>query len=114
MELGLTGKNVLISGSSGGLGFAIAEGFLSEGVNVLLTGRNKEALNSAKSTLSAKHPNIVCYDFCAIIRDQYTSISLSCTNTYDSITPTSGTQTQRKERRLDEPALLINYCWIVV
>lgn len=76
MELGFTGKNILISGSSGGLGFAIAEGFMAEGANVILTGRNNDSLNSANSKLSAKHPNLSCYVFCGDLTDQDTISNL--------------------------------------
>lgn len=45
MELGLKGKNVLITGSTNGLGKAIAQLMAQEGANVVINGRNKEKAN---------------------------------------------------------------------
>lgn len=44
MDLGLTGRRVFITASSGGIGMAVAEHFLQEGAYVLLNGRNAEKL----------------------------------------------------------------------
>lgn len=45
MELGLKGKNVLITGSTNGLGRAIAQLMAQEGANVIIHGRNIKAAN---------------------------------------------------------------------
>ena len=42
MEFGLDGKNVLVTGSTKGLGLAIAEVMAEEGANVIVSGRNEE------------------------------------------------------------------------
>lgn len=52
MELGLKNKKALITGSSRGIGLAIAKAFLSEKADVLITSRKQQELNSLKSTLS--------------------------------------------------------------
>lgn len=52
MDLGLTGKRALVTGSSRGIGLAIAESFLREGARVVLTGRNEEALGKARERLA--------------------------------------------------------------
>ncbi|MCG3769190.1 MAG: 3-oxoacyl-[acyl-carrier-protein] reductase FabG [Nitrosomonadaceae bacterium] len=52
MELGLTNSRVLVTGSSRGIGYGIASAFLAEGATVVLTGRNKENLQGARSTLA--------------------------------------------------------------
>lgn len=52
MELGLKNKNVVITGASRGIGFAIAEAFAHEGANLAICGRDIAALNQAKSRLS--------------------------------------------------------------
>lgn len=52
MDLKLEDKTVLISGSSRGIGFAIARAFLAEGSKVVITGRTKEALDRVHEDLS--------------------------------------------------------------
>ena len=52
MNFSLSGKNVLITGSSRGIGFEIAKKFNSEGSNVILNGRDKKELNNAKNTIN--------------------------------------------------------------
>lgn len=53
MELGLAGKNVVITGGTRGIGRAIAEGFVAEGANVALCARNEEQLNEAVERLGS-------------------------------------------------------------
>jgi 3-oxoacyl-[acyl-carrier protein] reductase len=47
MDLGLKGKNAAISGSSQGIGYAIARALAAEGCNVALSARGKERLDQA-------------------------------------------------------------------
>ena len=47
MDLQLNGKNALITGSSQGIGLAIATLLHSEGCNITLNGRNSKALENA-------------------------------------------------------------------
>src|SRR5258708_11707330 len=47
MNLELTGKTALISGSTKGIGFAIASQLAAEGAHVIVNGRSDEAVNSA-------------------------------------------------------------------
>lgn len=51
MDLQLKGKTAFISGSSQGIGFAIAEQLLKEGATVIINGRNKEKLDHAVERL---------------------------------------------------------------
>lgn len=44
MELELKGKNAIISGSSRGIGLAIAIALHKEGCNVIINGRNKKKI----------------------------------------------------------------------
>lgn len=51
MDLNLKGKSVLVAASSQGLGLAIAELFLAEGANVMISGRDKEKLMKVAAQL---------------------------------------------------------------
>lgn len=59
MQLGLAGKTVFISGSSGGIGYAIAESFLAEGARVILHGRNEQKVSARLAVLREKYPERV-------------------------------------------------------
>jgi len=52
MDLKLEDKTVFISGSTAGIGFAIARRFLSEGARVIINGRTKESVDKAVSESS--------------------------------------------------------------
>ena len=52
MDLNLTGKRVVVTGGSKGIGYAIAKEFLNEGAIVTITGRNQTDLNQAVKELS--------------------------------------------------------------
>ena len=47
MDLGLKNKNAAITGSSQGIGFAIAEALAKEGANVAISARGEEKLRCA-------------------------------------------------------------------
>lgn len=51
MDLKLTNKKVLVTGSSRGLGYAMAAQFALEGALVCINGRNSESLDKAKQEL---------------------------------------------------------------
>jgi len=50
----LTGKRCLITGSSRGIGFALASGLAGAGAEVILNGRNAATVNEAAETLRAQ------------------------------------------------------------
>ena len=56
MNLELTGKTALISGSTRGIGFAIASQLAAEGAHVILNGRSEEAVNSAMQQIRKAVP----------------------------------------------------------
>ncbi|MHC9044554.1 SDR family NAD(P)-dependent oxidoreductase [Microbacterium saperdae] len=56
MDLKLQGKTAFVSGSSQGIGYAIAAALASEGVQVILNGRDPERLAAAVGRLRAEHP----------------------------------------------------------
>ena len=47
MDLDLKGKNVLVTGSSKGIGYAIASQLYKEGCNVTINGRNQKSLETS-------------------------------------------------------------------
>ncbi|CAF1186298.1 unnamed protein product [Rotaria sordida] len=51
----LDGKIALIIDGSDGIGFTIAQQFVSEGAYVFITGRSKEALDAAVKKIDDKH-----------------------------------------------------------
>jgi 3-oxoacyl-[acyl-carrier protein] reductase len=54
MDLGLIGKVALVTGSSRGIGRGIALALAEEGCDVLLTGRDKEALAGVAQSITSK------------------------------------------------------------
>lgn len=61
MEFNLKGKSVLVAASSQGLGQAIAEMFLAEGANVMISGRDEEKLKTVSSLLQKNANGKVCF-----------------------------------------------------
>ncbi|KFF00426.1 oxidoreductase [Chryseobacterium formosense] len=57
MNLQLTSKKVFISGSTQGIGFAIAEQLLEEGAEVIINGRQNEKTQQAVLDLKQKFPS---------------------------------------------------------
>lgn len=53
MDLELTGKVVLVAGSSRGIGLGVCEAFLREGASVVVTGRDGDAVAAAEAQLAA-------------------------------------------------------------
>jgi 3-oxoacyl-[acyl-carrier protein] reductase len=51
MDLGLSGKNAIITGGSRGIGFAVAQRLVAEGASVALCARNDEGVNAAVDQL---------------------------------------------------------------
>lgn len=60
MDLKLKGKRALVTGSSRGLGFAIAAGLLAEGARVAINSRSSENLEAARQKLTAADGEILC------------------------------------------------------
>ena len=56
MDLQLTGKHALVTGSTAGIGFAAAARLAAEGVHVTLNGRSKDAVERAVARLLEQVP----------------------------------------------------------
>jgi NAD(P)-dependent dehydrogenase (short-subunit alcohol dehydrogenase family) len=54
MDLGLSGKRAFVSGSTAGIGFAIAEALAAEGATVIINGRTQQRVDAALEQLRAK------------------------------------------------------------
>src|SRR5580765_1134777 len=57
MNLRLTDKTALVSGSSKGIGFAIATGLAREGARVIVNGRSEKAVGEAKEQIDQTVPD---------------------------------------------------------
>jgi len=53
MDLGLRGKLALVTGSTAGIGYAIAEGLVREGARVIVSGRSRQSVDATVTTLNA-------------------------------------------------------------
>jgi NAD(P)-dependent dehydrogenase (short-subunit alcohol dehydrogenase family) len=56
MDLGLKGRNVLVTGGSKGIGLACAQRFAAEGCNLHLVSRDQGRLDAARAAVRAQHP----------------------------------------------------------
>jgi NAD(P)-dependent dehydrogenase (short-subunit alcohol dehydrogenase family) len=57
MDLHLTDKLALVSGSTAGIGLAIATSLAAEGARVIVNGRTQHRVSEAIDAIRAKHPN---------------------------------------------------------
>jgi NAD(P)-dependent dehydrogenase (short-subunit alcohol dehydrogenase family) len=56
MKIDLNGKRALVTGSTAGIGFAIASGLAESGAAVVLNGRSEKSVEAAKTRLVQKFP----------------------------------------------------------
>ncbi|GIP56220.1 SDR family NAD(P)-dependent oxidoreductase [Paenibacillus woosongensis] len=59
MQLNLQGKTALVTGSTSGIGKAIALSLVSEGATVLINGRREEKVNQTIQEIQAKYPEAI-------------------------------------------------------
>lgn len=62
----LKGKKIVITGGGSGLGFAMAEKFIAEGAEVVISGRNVEKLNIAADKLGKNNCKTIIADVCDV------------------------------------------------
>lgn len=60
-DLDLTGKHVLVTGGSSGIGFSVAMESLSRGACVSIVARNQKKLNEAEAALKQKSESVRAY-----------------------------------------------------
>ena len=58
MELELTGKKVIVTGASRGIGLAIASEFAKEGASVSICARGRDSLDTAREIVAAHGGNV--------------------------------------------------------
>jgi NAD(P)-dependent dehydrogenase (short-subunit alcohol dehydrogenase family) len=69
MDLKISNKLALVSGSTKGIGHAIAVGLAREGASVILNGRSQQSVDQAIDTLRAKVPNASVQGFAGDVAD---------------------------------------------
>lgn len=57
MHIDLSGKHAIVTGSTAGIGFAIAQGLANAGAHVVVTGRTQARVDEAIAALNATTPN---------------------------------------------------------
>jgi len=57
MDLGLSGKTAVVSGSTAGIGFAVAAAFAAEGAKVIVNGRTEARVSAAVSQIRQRVKN---------------------------------------------------------
>ena len=71
----LTGKNAFITGGASGIGFAMAQAFLNEGMNVAIADVDAQALASAKTALSGSNARVLAVQLDVTNRAQYEEVA---------------------------------------
>ena len=70
MKIDLSGRTVVITGGSSGIGFASAKLFLDAGANTAICSRQKESLNSAVKELKNLFPGKPLFASCCDVLDK--------------------------------------------
>jgi NAD(P)-dependent dehydrogenase (short-subunit alcohol dehydrogenase family) len=63
MDLHLAGKSALVSGSTAGIGLAIAQGLAREGAQVVVNGRTQDRVDTAVAAIKKKTPDALVQGF---------------------------------------------------
>jgi NAD(P)-dependent dehydrogenase (short-subunit alcohol dehydrogenase family) len=71
----LTGKNAFVTGGASGIGFAMAQAFLNEGMNVAIADVDAEALARAKTALSGSNARVFAVQLDVTNRTQYEEVA---------------------------------------
>ncbi len=107
MNLDLAGKVALITGSSSGIGFSIAQTLFVEGAIVVLNGRNNHSLSNAASNLSGASVfeadvtnSQACIDLVNNVLAKYGRIDILVCNVGSGVSVTPGQETAEEWRRM--------------
>ncbi len=84
-QFSLAGKRALITGSSRGIGLAIATAFAGAGASIILNGRDGAALGSAAKDLSATGADVAALAFDVTSRDSVNEAISYCEHTIGPI-----------------------------
>jgi NAD(P)-dependent dehydrogenase (short-subunit alcohol dehydrogenase family) len=76
MDLKLNDKLALVSGSTKGIGLAIATGLAREGANVIINGRSQKSVNAALAKIYQAVPNAKLEGFAGDLSDAATTDAL--------------------------------------
>jgi NAD(P)-dependent dehydrogenase (short-subunit alcohol dehydrogenase family) len=76
MDLKLTGKLALVTGSTKGIGFAIATGLAREGAKVIVNGRSEKSVNDALAKILKTIPSAKLEGFAGDLSDADTTAAL--------------------------------------
>jgi len=83
MDLQLREKLALVTGSSAGIGYAIAEGLAREGASVIVNGRTETRLNRAVEAIRSRYPNCHVEGFLGDLSN--TEASTALTSKYTAV-----------------------------
>ena len=86
----LRNKNIVITGGSKGIGYAMAKKFISEGATVLITGRKEKELENAANDLGANANYIVFDNSRSELLDTFIDICRAKLGTIDSLVLNAG------------------------
>ncbi len=71
----LAGKTAFITGGASGIGFAMAQAFLNEGMNVAIADIDADALASAETRLAGSNAKVLAVQLDVTDRDQYQAVA---------------------------------------
>ncbi len=74
MNLKLENKTALVTGSTAGIGFAIARSLAAEGTRVIVNGRTKARVSESIASIGRSHPNATLESFVANLADPEAAI----------------------------------------
>ena len=90
MNLQLTGQHALVTGSTAGIGYAIAHALAAEGATVTINGRGERGVQVALQRLHADHPNAILHGIVADAATAEGCVKLTSSATIDILVNNMG------------------------